>query len=249
VAEGAGQRITVDGSEAAGFLVSIHDGTVFRSYALQAESAKAALAQGLERFDEEVDHEQDGQHDLPPEPATPVAADDQPQLPLRRVERPFDGDPNTLDVTRGRVGDEDPDPDKRPGAVLSEHERAMQGDPVPPGVSEAAPEAGTHTGNDQAVSYEADPAPDGAVVQSSPQVHPDQFATAVVHDQPTEATAPRDGGEGGDGETSAGSEPNVPAAPPASPGEQIEAAEARAAQHREGADHGGEEGSDGAKGG
>ena len=200
--------------------VSIHDGTFFRSFVSDAEDAIAALKEGYERFDEAVAHEEPAAvPELEPAPVVRQPAG-QTQVQILPVERPFDLDPGTLDVTRGRTGDEMPDEDKR---MIAQQDHLANGtnvpvadpilpvtepqpnEPVPPGVTEAAPVVGTHLGDDQAVSYEAqEVAPGVAKVYSSVEAALAAYAS------------------------------------PATPGEHIAAAEQRAAEQQE-ASHGGTE--------
>jgi hypothetical protein len=217
---GDGSTATVSGSPGNGFLVSIHDGTFFRSFVSDAEDAIAALKEGYERFDEAVAHEEPAAvPELEPAPVVRQPAG-QTQVQILPVERPFDLDPGTLDVTRGRTGDEMPDEDKR---MIAQQDHLANGtnvpvadpilpvtepqpnEPVPPGVTEAAPVVGTHLGDDQAVSYEAqEVAPGVAKVYSSVEAALAAYAS------------------------------------PATPGEHIAAAEQRAAEQQE-ASHGGTE--------
>ena len=234
-----GKRITIDGSSEAGFLVSLNDGNLFRTLVVEAADEVDALEQALEHFGNEVKDHAVPQSEVAP-PSPPAA---EPDAPAPSVEKPFAGDAGTVDVTRGRVGDEEPDADTRPGAQQSEHEAAVAGEPVPGGVTEAAPPAGTHLGNDQALSYEAKGNSPGEGVTASVEEHPNQAATLIGGDLPAAETAPepvqsepepepeKPTPEPEPEKPEPEAEPMVPAASAASPLEQIAAAEERAKNH------------------
>lgn len=105
---GDGQQIVVAGSAQHGFLVSMHDGTFFQSMALEARDAVDAIEHAMQKWSE-TSHELEPPV-VPEDPDAPVLAQEIPEPAPVMPERPFAADPGTLDVTRGRVGDEIPGP-------------------------------------------------------------------------------------------------------------------------------------------